>query len=114
MISNGTCAVTIKPDTNKSVEQMKLALFELVQMSLEIRDNVTVARCVTSNADAASGTWQGILVNDAVYTALQKGGIIYTHLNTTFRVKVKTTGKSGPCSKETKATGLKRLCKIEW
>ena len=114
VVSNGTCAITIKPETAKSVEEMKLALSELVQMSLEPRDNVTVARCVTSNANAASGTWQGILVNEAVYQALQKGGSIYTHLKTTFRVKVKTMGKSGPCSKESKASGLKRLCKIEW
>jgi len=112
-VSNGVCALKLDKETATSVEIMKKGLAGIIQLSLVPRDSVTMDRCVTSVCNS-DGTWQGILVNEAVYKALQKGGSIYNHLNTEFRVKVKTVGKSGPCSKDCKASGLKRLCKIEW
>ena len=112
-VSNGVCALKLDKESATSIEIMKKGLTEIIQLSLVPRDSVTMDRCVSSVCNS-DGTWQGILVNEAVYKSLQKGGSIYTHLNSTFGVKVKTIGKSGPCSKDCKASGLKRLCKIEW
>ena len=113
VIGNGTCALTLSPETATSVDVMKIAIEELIQLSLEPHDAVTMANCITSNQDA-SGAWQGILVNEVVYKALQKGGVIFTYIKNTHNKKIKTFGKSGPSTKACKESGMKRLCKIEW
>jgi hypothetical protein len=115
VISNGSCALNISPSTTNSVKDMKLAISELVSMSLQAHTAVTMDRCITSNQDGSSAAeWQGILVNSSVYTALQKGGSIYTHIKSTYNLTIKTIAKSGPAPKELKNTGMKRLCKISW
>ena len=115
VISNGSCALNISPSTTNSVKDMKLAIAELVSMSLQEHGAVTMDRCITSNQDGSSAAeWQGILVNASVYTALQKGGSIYTHIKSTYNLTIKTIAKSGPAPKELKNTGMKRLCKISW
>ena len=115
VISNGSCALNISPSTTNSVKDMKLAISELVSMSLQQHGAVMMDRCITSNQDGSSAAeWQGILVNASVYTALQKGGSIYTHIKSTYNLTIKTIAKSGPAPKELKNTGMKRLCKISW
>ena len=114
LIGNGTQATTLSPDSSTSVDTMKTSIVELIRISLVPREAVTVARCITSNQDTDTGEWQGIMVNDAVYVALQKGGIIYTHIKSVFNLKIKTSCQRGQPTKACRASGLKRLCKIEW
>ena len=115
VINNGSCALNISPSTSNSVNVMKLAISELVTMSLQEHTAITMERCITSNQDGSSAAeWQGILVNPSVYTSLQKGGSIYTHIKSTYNLKIKINAKSGPPPKELKNTGMKRLCKISW
>jgi hypothetical protein len=113
IIGNGTYSTTLSPETCTSIDVMKKSITELVKISLEPRVAVTMPRCITSN-QVASGEWQGILVNEAVYAALQKGGIIFNHIKTTSNLKIKTVCQRGPSTKACKESGLKRLCKIEW
>jgi hypothetical protein len=112
VIGNGTCALSLSRETSTSVDAMKKSIKELVHMSLQHRE-VIMARCITSNQDA-NGDWQGIMVNEAVHKALQKGGVIFNYINTTFNLKIKTVGQRGPSTKACRDSGLKRLCKIEW
>lgn len=113
VVSNGSCAVTISPATAKSVSAMKTAIDELVRMSLQKREAVTVSRCIASNQDA-KGKWQGILMNDAVSQALKKTGEIYKFIKSKHGVMLKVTGVKGRTTDACKTTGLKRVCKIEW
>jgi len=113
VVSNGSCAVTISPATATSVSAMKSAIDELVRMSLQKRETVTVSRCITSNWDAKD-KWQGILINDAVSQALKKTGDIYKFINSKHGVMLKFTCVSGPTADAYKASGLKRVYKIEW
>ena len=111
--SNGSCAVTISPATATSVSAMKSAIDELVRMSLQKREAVTVSRCITSNWDAKD-KWQGILINDVVSQALKKTGDIYKFIKSKHGVMLKITRRQGPSTAACKASGLKRVCKIEW
>jgi hypothetical protein len=113
VLSNGSCALTISPATATSVSAMQTALDELVRMSLQKREAVTMSRCIASNQDAR-GAWQGILMNDAVSQALKKSGEIYKFIKIKHGVMLKVTGVKGRTTVACKATGLKRFSKIDW
>ena len=113
VISNGACPLTLSPDTSKSVSAMKAAIDELVRMSLQGRDTVTMARYIASIQDS-KGAWQGIMVNDVVSKALKKGGEIYKFIKSKHGVTLKAQGVIGRTTADCKASGLKRLSKIEW
>ena len=70
-------------------------------------------RCIVSNQVNGS-KWQGIVVNDSVFKALEKKGSIYNYLHATYAIKLRIARKSGTTPTALKELGQLRLAKIEW
>jgi len=109
---NGTCCLTIPPETSTSISSMKTSIDKLIQISLLPLEVVMMSHSITSN-QCADNTWQGILVNNGVLRALKSGGEIYQYIKDKFQVKLKVKAKSGRPS-STIGPSLTRLASIAW
>jgi hypothetical protein len=110
---NGAYAIHAPIDTWRSVATMQTYVENMVKVSLMEMEGQVLPRCIVSNQVKGS-KWQGIVVNDSVFKALEKKGSIYNYLHATYAIKLRIARKSGTTPTALKELGQLRLAKIEW
>lgn len=111
VVENGGYTIGLAVETCMNVEMMQNALAELIGLSLVPSEYTVRQRKVTSNMDAATNEWKGILVTEEVLKAIQPRGSAFRQLRTQFGVELKVQRVRG-----TRPAGLRmvRVTSISW
>jgi len=111
VVGNGSYPIPVSVDTWHDASCMRDVILYLINLP---RDrNVQLPNYISSN-QSVNNTWNGIIVNQNVLTALEKNGSIYRHIQQTHGLTLKIKKVKGRVSKEVREAGHIRLSKIEW
>ena len=104
-------SLSIKPETCSNIDLM----YEEIEYFIKLSEkSANTARYITSNKDAFSSKWDGILVTDEVFLSLLKNGEIYNKIknnNPKLKIKLKVHKAVG---KQVREKNMIRLTKISW
>jgi hypothetical protein len=112
--SNGSYSIQMPVATVYDVDAMKSYLTDVVRLSRSPDVEVQMPNYVTSNHDGVVSRWVGITLSSQVLQALQKGGDVYNHIKSEFRVKLKLHKVRGREPIDFANRGISRITKIEW
>lgn len=112
--SNGTCGVSLRPETATDISEMSDSIRECIRMSLEPSSALIHSRSISSNFSVEEGGWNGIYISENVYKALIPGGTIYNDIKREFSIKIKIAKVRGRQTKKYPIGCSVRIAQISW
>ena len=112
--SNGTCVVSLRPETATDISEMSDSIRECIRMSLEPSSALIHSRSISSNFSVEEGGWNGIYISENVYKALIPGGTIYNDIKREFSIKIKIAKVRGRQTKKYPIGCSVRIAQISW
>lgn len=112
--SNGTCGVSLRPETAINISEMSDSIRECIRMSLEPSSALIHSRSISSNFSVEEGGWNGIYISENVYKALIPGGTIYNDIEREFSIKIKIAKVRGRQTKKYPIGCSVRIAQISW
>ena len=112
--SNGTCGVSLRPETATDISEMSDSIRECIRMSLEPSSALIHSRNISSNFSVEEGGWNGIYISENVYKALIPGGTIYNDIKREFSIKIKIAKVRGRQTKKYPIGCSVRIAQISW
>ena len=112
--SNGTCGVSLRPETATDISEMSDSIRECIRMSLETSSALIHSRSISSNFSVEEGGWNGIYISENVYKALIPGGTIYNDIKREFSIKIKIAKVRGRQTKKYPIGCSVRIAQISW
>ena len=112
--SNGTCGVSLRPETATDISEMSDSIRECIRMSLEPSSALIHSRTISSNFSVEEGGWNGIYISENVYKALIPGGTIYNDIKREFSIKIKIAKVRGRQTKKYPIGCSVRIAQISW
>jgi hypothetical protein len=112
--SNGTCGVSLRPETATDISEMSDSIRECIRMSLEPSSALIHSMSISSNFSVEEGGWNGIYISENVYKALIPGGTIYNDIKREFSIKIKIAKVRGRQTKKYPIGCSVRIAQISW
>ena len=112
--SNGTCGVSLRPETATDISEMSDSIRECIRMSLEPSSALIHSRSISSNFSVEEGGWNGIYISENVYKALIPGGTIYNDIKREFSIKIKIAKVRGRQTKKYPMGCSVRIAQFSW
>ena len=112
--SNGTCGVSLRPETATDISEMSDSIRECIRMSLEPSSALIHSRSISSNFSVEEGGWNGIYISENVYKALIPDGTIYNDIKREFSIKIKIAKVRGRQTKKYPIGCSVRIAQISW
>jgi len=113
VIGNGAYSIHAPVETSSEPDVMQKYLANMITISRMEFEAQTMPRCITSN-QLEGNKWQGIIVNELVFKAIEKNGNVYNYIKDNFGLNLKITKTRGKVPDYIRDMNLIRLAKIEW
>ena len=114
-VSNGGLTISLSAETADHVSDMQSELVELIQLWADrTAGGRPCGRCVSSNWDAQSKEFKGIVLTSTVLKSLERNGSIWSHVKARFQVELVLKKPPGKLSKADKEKGYLKLASISW